>query len=275
MRNALVAFVPVLHAGYVDLFRKYPGVLYLIGPEFIPESFHLEREIRAIPLPEIKKMIETLAIFSKVFVLDKENLEDLAASDFKIVLPAEDVSEFFAKTYLKNKQPVFESVFLRWNRKISDTEYEVAADRVVSDKKLDRRFMDKAGAEASKSSDWWRQIGAVAVKNGKVLFSAHNRHLPTDFHLAAFGDPRSSFNAGERPDVYTSIHAEAAIVAEAAREGRSLDGASIYVSTFPCPNCARLLTKAGVKKLYYQKGYSLRDAETILKSAGVEIILVK
>ena len=52
-------------------------------------------------------------------------------------------------------------------------------------------------------------------------------------------------------------------------------GSSVYVTTFPCINCARLLAEAGVKKVYYRDGYSRLDAETILKDKKVEIVLVQ
>jgi dCMP deaminase len=132
-----------------------------------------------------------------------------------------------------------------------------------------------ADKESELSSDWWRQIGAVFVKEGKVLYKAHNHHLPSDFHLGTFGDPRSNFDKGEKPEIYTSIHSEANIVAMGAKEGVSLKGGSIYVTTFPCSNCARLLCEAGVKKVFYKNGYSRLDAENIFKSYGVEIVLVK
>ena len=99
--------------------------------------------------------------------------------------------------------------------------------------------------------------------------------MPNDFHLAEKGDPRSNFDAGQRLDISTAIHSEVGLIAKAAKQGLSLDGASAYVTTFPCPNCAHLLAEAGIKKVYYQKGYSLLDAEEILKAYGVEIILVQ
>ena len=112
------------------------------------------------------------------------------------------------------------------------------------------------------------------MKNKKVILRSHNRHLPTDYHLSTLGDPRSNFDKGERLDIYTSIHGESDLVAKAASKGISLKGTSIYVSTFPCSNCARLLAEAGVKKVFYEKGYSRLDAENVLNAYGVEIILV-
>ena len=135
--------------------------------------------------------------------------------------------------------------------------------------------MTEAFSETEKSSDWWRQIAAIAVKDKKVLLKAHNHHMPTDFHLSVNGDPRSNFDAGQHGEIYTSIHAEAEVVAKAAEQGLSLKGVSLYSTTFPCPNCARLIAQTGIKKVYYSRGYSLLDAERILEHFGIEIILVQ
>ncbi|HLN18769.1 MAG TPA: deaminase, partial [Patescibacteria group bacterium] len=62
---------------------------------------------------------------------------------------------------------------------------------------------------------------------------------------------------------------------KAAKDGISLNNTNLYVTTFPCPTCAKLIAEAGIKKVYYESGYSLSDAEDILKNAGIEIILVK
>lgn len=272
--RALIAFVPVLHAGYVKLFLKYPHDLFLIGPQFAEDFPRLERDIRALKPETMAEAIKALGIVKSVTVLTPLNLEPLDSYE-KFILPDEDTSHVFADKYLVGKDVAYESVFLRWDRAITLREREVPPHRTISSDASELGFIREALGEGEKSDDWWRQIGAVLVKDGKILFRSHNRHLPSAQHLAAFSDPRSNFDAGEHQDIYTSIHAEADIIAQAARQGTSVEGASLYVSTFPCSNCARLLTQAGVKKVFYAKGYSRLDAEQILANAGVEIILVK
>ena len=275
MNRIIVAFVPVLHAGYIQLFKKYPKALYLLGPTYIKAFPRLERDIRALHPLTMQKAIGALGVVKDVYVLDAKHLEKLQGDDVSFVIPDEDIMHDFAKKHLPEKDIIFDTFFLRWDKRITDREYEVSPDRVISTAALDREMMSRALREAQKSSDWWRQIGALVVKNGETLFQSHNRHLPSDHHLYAFGDPRSNFDAGERPDVYTSIHAEADIIAQAARNGVSLLDASLYITTFPCPNCARLLAQVGIKKVYYTKGYSLLDAEQIFKTHNIEIVLVE
>lgn len=275
MKYTLIAFVPVLHAGYLELFKKYPETLQLIGPNFFSDFPRLERDIRALSPGDMKASIEALKIFSSVSVLDEKNLKLLLKEKGMIVMPDEAESRVFAEKHLKKKKIIFENVFLRWNRKISDQEYVVSPDRKISKSIFDRKVMGEVRQEASKSSDWWRQNGAVLVAGKKSVLAGYNGHKPTDYHVGTFGDPRSSFDAGERPDVYTTIHAEATVIARAAEKGLKTRGMSLYCTTFPCSNCARLMIEAGIKKVYYEKGYSRLDAEPIFKASGVEIILVQ
>lgn len=280
----LIAFVPVLHKGYLELFAKHQGgELGILGADVIADYTALVRDLRVVDPVEMKKMIEALGIFGNVRILDKSELSTPSGSPItggepapgvSIFMPDEEVSHDLAQKYFADKPVTFESIFLRWNRPISTTEHIIAPGRTISVDEMDRELMAQANDEAQKSADWWRQVGAVAVKDGVLIATGHNRHLPSDFHLGQNGDPRSSFDAGTHLDIYTSIHAEASIVADCARAGTQLNGASLFITTFPCPNCARLLCVAGIKKIYYQKGYSLLDAEDIFKAFNVDIVLV-
>ena len=213
-----------------------------------------------------------MGIFKEVVVLEKSNLSEI--KNKALIMPDEVVSHDFAKK-IKSKDVSFEKVFLRWDKFISKNDDVIPEGRLrVSDKKS-REMLEKAFEQAEKSSDWWRRIGAVLVKNGRVAIVSHNRHLPTDYHMHQNGDPRSNFNAGERIDIYTSIHGESDVIAKAARKGLSLKGTSLYVTTFPCSNCARLIGESGIKKVFYSKGYSRLDSEDVLRAYDVEVYLVE
>jgi dCMP deaminase len=275
VNNAVVAYVPALHAGYLSFFKKYAGAdFYILGSTLVSITPRMERDIRAIAPDEALKLIGALSLFKSVSVIEKDSVKKIKNYK-KIILPDEDVSRNFALKFLKKQKCIFEKVTLRWDKIISTTEFQIAPDRIISQKTTDLKFLKEAFKESYKSGDWWRQIGAVVVKNKKILFRAYNRHFPSDASVAIMGDPRSNFDAGEAPDVYTAIHAEADTVAQAARAGKSLKGLDMYMTTFPCANCARLLARAGIKRIFYAKGYSRLDAEDILKAVGVEVILVK
>lgn len=273
--RALIAYVPALHAGYVAFFSKYQdATLFVLGSDFIEAFPRLNRDLRALDPVKAATAVESLALLPAVQVLSLEQLKKLDAFD-SFVLPDEDVSRDFASKFLNGKPVSFELIFLRWDKLISEKEKEVPPDRVVSSEAIHRALMAKALDEAQKSPDWWRKIGGVLEKNGQILFTSHITYFPSDHALDIFGTPRSNIDAGERPDLYISMHAEADIIAQAARSGESLEGAHIYTTTFPCANCARLVARSGIKKLFYAHGYSVLDAEAVLRDAGVEIILVQ
>ena len=177
----------------------------------------------------------------------------------------------------ENKKIEFIPAFLRWDRQISTTEFEVPPDREVTEEEFHKEIMAGAFEESKKSPDWWRQIGAVIMRAGKPILIGHNEPLPSEYTLNAFGDPRSNFDAGEAKykDLGKFIHGEANLIAQAARKGIPLEGTTLYVTTFPCPACAKSIAVAGIKEVYYSKGYSMLDAEDILRAFNIKIIMVK
>lgn len=272
----LIAFVPVLHKGYLELFKKYPDELGILGLDVIADYTSLTRDLRIIDPIELKHAIEGLRIFPRVRVLSKIDLETLGTFSTPIVMPDEDVSRDLASKYFHDRVTFVPNVIRnRWDKQLVDQENVVAPHRTISSEAAHSELMKLANVEAQKSVDWWRQVGTIIVKDGQIIASGHNRHLPSDYSLSTFGDPRSQVDAGQRLDISTSIHSEVGIIARAAKEGLSLDGASAFVTTFPCSNCARLLAEAGIKKVYYEKGYSVLDAEEIFKAYGIEIVLVQ
>ena len=144
----------------------------------------------------------------------------------------------------------------------------------IAASQLDVALLGLLRTEAGRSSDWWRQVGAVAARDGAILYAAHNCHQPTEYSPYLDGDPRNDFSRGVRLDLSTALHAEAAIVAHAARDGVALRGADLYVTTFPCPGCARLIAAAGFARCYFVDSYAVLHGDDVLRAAGVALIQV-
>lgn len=279
-KNILISLVPVIHIKYLELFKKYPDHLYILDDSILAkwDKFeNLKRDLRTIDQKTVYNFVKNSGILKKVDLLTSDNLKDLSdQKNISIIMPDEDVSHWFSEKFLPGKKVEFENIFLRWNRPVSTQELEISSDRMITQEKVHQVLIGKANALKEKSANWWRQIGALVTdQKGKIILSAFNRHVPTQENMAVYGDLRMCFNAGEHHHLSNSIHAEASLIGKAAKEGISLNNTNLYVTTFPCPTCAKLVAEAGIKKVYYQSGYSLSDAEDILKNAGVEIILVK
>ncbi|MHB8914141.1 MAG: deoxycytidylate deaminase [Minisyncoccota bacterium] len=267
--------MPTPHAGYLKFFRAHAGgVLYVLGKDLIQQFPSLVRNLPGVTPEESKRMIQALGIFSRVCVLTSENLNVIQSSD--VTMPDEDVSRSLAERYFARGRVSFDASWrLRWDWKSLTVSHRPEGERVVSFDELDRNLMRLAFGHADRSPDWWRQVGALLVKERNILLAAFNRHVPSEQSAYHYGDPRSSFEAGQRIDVSGALHAEIGIIAEAARRGISMEGCDLYVTTFPCPPCAYACACTGIRRLYYADGYSLIAGAETLEANGVEIVHVE
>jgi dCMP deaminase len=272
----VLLYLPVIHAGYEAFLDRHPGAteILLLGSGFGAEFPALAKEIRALAPDRAAAYLRGIGR-GPVRVIEPADLP-AAITAGTLVVPDEDMLRTLVERHSlgAGREVVFDRTFLRWDRPWSAAQRPVDWDGAVDAGELARELLGAAVAEAARSSDWWRQVGAVAARDGAVLASAHNRHHPTEYAPYLDGDPRNNFRRGERIDLSTAMHAEAAIVAGAARDGSSLAGADLYVSTFPCPACARLVAGAGFRRVYFAGPYSLLAGESVLRRAGVELFWV-
>ncbi len=275
MSTIVIAYIPVLHQGYLNFLQKYTDAetVYLVGEELLAEFDQLRKDIRRLKPEQMQKALQALELPFSTEILSSGSVNSLP-SDVTLVMPDEEIMHELAEKYFPDHHVIFDTVFLRWDRTKSLAENEVEANREISQTQFDQEMMQQAQGLAEKSSDWWRQVGGVVVKDGQLLYEAFNHHVPHQQSPYFDGDPRGNFHKGEQIDKSTAIHAEASLIVQAAKAGTSLANASIYVTTFPCPNCAKLVAYSGIKKLYFQSGYAMVDGESVLKDQGVEIIRV-
>lgn len=272
----LIAYVASPHDGYLKLFRKYAGgELFVLGNDFIEAFPSLTRHLPGNDPRDACRMLRALGIFRKVHVLGMAHLELMSRAK-QLVMPDEDVMHAFAEQYLPGTRITFDPSWkLRWDLDATTHHRKPDGEVVVSTDEFDRSVMDLAHAEASRSPDWWRQVGGMLVRDGEILITSHNRHFPSDQTAYVMGDPRSNFGPGEHIDMSLALHAEISIFTEAARLGISTQGCSLYVTTFPCPPCANACANAGIASLYYRDGYSLVAGADALRARGVRIIRVE
>jgi dCMP deaminase len=265
----------VLHAGYEALFDKHADAdeVLLLGRSFAEEFPVLDKEIRALDPDVAASYLAAVRRFPLVRVLAPADLQSALVGDV-VVVPDEELMRSVLASISVEGEVMWERTFLRWDRSWSLAGRPASFDGRVSASELDRTLMLRATEEAGLSSDWWRQVGALAARDGAVLDVAHNEHRPTEYAPYVNGDPRNDFSRGVHIELSTAIHAEATLVARAARIGLSLAGADLYVSTFPCPGCARLVAEAGFRRCFFAGPYSVLDGDDVLRAAGVELIWV-
>lgn len=278
MRKAILLYIPVVHNGYVQLIRKHqPADIFLISIDKL-KDIDLEigdRMSRNIAARNMGDVINDLRhTFPEVSVGLFTDTKTIIEKYDQVVMPNEDISHVLKeKFYLI--ETVFDSWFLRWDWTKTQIKKNVVGNFSVTQEEKHRFFMAMAVKQSEESSDWWRQVGAVIpYEEGKALTS-FNLHLPTPSEPYTYGDVRLNMNPGEKPEVCTAIHAEQRIIGDAAKKGISLNDKTMYVTTFPCPVCAKLIAVSGIRQLFFKDGYSTLDASDVLIQAGIEIAQVK
>jgi deoxycytidylate deaminase len=293
----LVIYLPVLHRGYVDLVKKFQqaggGVVYLLEPAQLQElGAPTHKDIHGLTTEEIKAGLDAIirgwmaeeGVKPERWEVrrgeSKKEIEAEREDDDEWWLPEEEVMrQWVKKRGWPRKNIKWQRVFLRWDREKATAEKEPLVDEEITQEEGERRMMAIAEENGALSSDWWRKVGAVITRENEkgekeMLGAAHNTHLPSEQTPNIEGDIRAQFNQGKQWELGTAIHAEAGAIAAAARRGVALEGAEIWVSDFPCPNCAKLIAAAGIKTVYYRRGYAVSDGERVLRSAGVRIVRV-
>ncbi|MDO8591906.1 MAG: deaminase [bacterium] len=274
--SVIVAYVPVLHRGYLQFFEADPKVneLYIIGSDLLKTVDYIRKDLRALSPEKIAEIIEPTGLFASVYVLSPKNIAELDSPGTQILMPDEDISRAVGEMFKRAKTTYF-PVFLRWDRRsLEKTDVKDPAV-VVSNKKNDKDRMKQAFAVAGSSSDIWRRVGALLLdKNDKEVGLTTNQGGPSSHSPWMEGDPRNIFNQGVGIEMSLFMHAEAALIAKAAKDGTKLEGGSMYVTTFPCPLCAKLIAHSGIQNLYYSQGYGMLDGKRVLEDHGVKLRMV-
>lgn len=132
-------------------------------------------------------------------------------------------------------------------------------------------FMRIACLVAERSTCLRRSVGAVAVRDRRILASGYNGAPSNLAHCLETGCLREKLGvpSGQRHEICRGLHAEQNIIIQAAMHGVSIQGADIYCTTQPCLICTKMLINCGVAGIYYKESYPDELAEGMLIEAGI------
>jgi dCMP deaminase len=134
-------------------------------------------------------------------------------------------------------------------------------------------FMDIANLVARRSTCLRRAVGAVIVKDHRILTTGYNGAPAGIRHCAEAGCLREAMNikSGQRHELCRGIHAEQNAIIQAAYHGIPICGASLYCTNLPCAICTKMLINAGIVEIFYQEGYADQLSESLLGEAGISL----
>ncbi len=128
---------------------------------------------------------------------------------------------------------------------------------------LDQRYLRMARIWAENSYCERRQVGALVVKNKMIISDGYN------------GTPAGFDNICEDENGLTFpyvLHAEANAITKLAGSHNSSKEATLYITTSPCIECAKLIIQAGIIRVVYLDKYRIEDGVNLLRKAGIEVV---
>ncbi len=128
---------------------------------------------------------------------------------------------------------------------------------------FDRRYLEMAQIWAQNSYCKRRQVGALIVKDKMIISDGYNG-TPSGFENVCEDETGKT-----KPYV---LHAEANAITKVAKSNNSSEGSTLYVTSSPCLECAKLIIQAGITRVVYNDDYRIAEGVDLLKRAKIEII---
>ena len=135
----------------------------------------------------------------------------------------------------------------------------------------DTYFMQIADLVKTRSTCLCRQVGAVIVKDKRIVSTGYNGAPARTAHCLDVGCMREKLGipSGQRHELCRAIHAEQNAIIQAAIHGVAIEGSTLYTTVHPCILCAKMLINCGVAEIHYLEGYPDDLSREMLSEAGV------
>lgn len=271
-KESFLGYVPAITKNSLEMLEQYNTnsfAIYLIDPADLAIKA-LRKDFRALSPETVKTLLSPR--MPNIEVASAQFVYDIVDSSDHLYMPDDEVTEKLVDIYsIPENLVTLDRTYYRWQKKNIPYQNEVNDTSIIYQKDYPE-IAELLQQEKNKALDPWRQVSSVLTdKDYNIILSNHNSYLPNQYSGEINGDIRSNYSKGIMLEASNAIHAEAALVAEAAKIGVCLDGKKLFVSTFPCPTCAKLISKTGITSLIFEEGYTLIDGQDCLDSAGIEI----
>lgn len=141
---------------------------------------------------------------------------------------------------------------------------------------LDDYFMEIAHVVAKRSTCMRNHVGAVIVRDKRILATGYNgapRNLPHCLEIGCIRDERG-IESGTRHEVCQAVHAEQNAIIQGALHGVSTIGATLYCTHQPCILCAKMMINAGIIRVVFRQQYPDPEALKFFNESGVEVVVM-
>ena len=141
--------------------------------------------------------------------------------------------------------------------------------------KWNKRFMDITEHIAIWSSCIRRHVGAVIVKDKRIMTTGYNgapAGVETCKDRGECLRNKLNIQSGTHAELCYAAHAEQNAIIQAAKEGISLKDCVLYCTHQPCVVCAKMIINSGIKEVIYKEGYPDDFSKKLCEEAGVKLI---
>ena len=138
----------------------------------------------------------------------------------------------------------------------------------------DEYFMEMTRLAAKRSTCLRRHVGAVLVKDTRVISTGYNGAPSGVTHCEVTGCLRQKLNvpSGQRHELCRGLHGEQNAIIQAALHGVSTEGATIYCTTKPCSICTKMIINAKRSRIVYYEHYDDELADELLKDTDIRVL---
>lgn len=135
-------------------------------------------------------------------------------------------------------------------------------------------FMDITKLVAKRATCIRRSVGAVIVKDRRILATGYNGAPSGIRHCSEVGCLREKLNvpSGYRHELCRGVHAEQNSIIQAAYHGININGATLFCTHQPCFICAKMIINAGIIRVIYEESYEDCLAQDMFVEAKVDLI---
>lgn len=161
-----------------------------------------------------------------------------------------------------------------WNLFISELHFDVEEDEIQQSQRLswDEYFIEILKIVSQRSSCLSRQVGAVIVKDNRILATGYNGSPSGVQSCYEKGYCiRKNSKSGENLNMCFATHAEENAILQCAKFGISCDGATIYITCFPCERCMKSIIQSGIKEIVYINDYNDQISKSLANLSKITI----
>ncbi len=138
---------------------------------------------------------------------------------------------------------------------------------------VDEYFMEIAEVVAKRSTCLRNHVGAVIVRDKRILSTGYNGAPRNLEHCLDIGCMREQQNiaSGTRHEICRAVHAEQNAIIQSALHGVSIEDATLYCTHQPCILCAKMIINSKIRRVVFTNNYPDTEALRFFENAGVEV----